>query len=65
LFGLYYYLRVIVYMYMRPAPQPAAAPVHHWPGEVALLTSALAALWFGILSGPLAAAAQASGMFAG
>ena len=66
LIGLYYYLRIIVYMYMRPAAQQNTAPLaRHWPGEAALVLSALATLWFGILSGPLAAVAQASGLFAG
>jgi NADH-quinone oxidoreductase subunit N len=66
LVGLYYYLRVVVYMYMRP---PAAAPADHpaqslW-GDAALLTAALVALWIGIGPGWLSAAAAAGGIFKG
>ncbi len=66
LIGLYYYLRIIVYMFMRPAPQQfAPAAPNSWPANLALLSAAAAALWFGVLSGPLAAAAQASGSIFG
>lgn len=67
LIGLYYYLRIVVYMYFRPAAQQlAAAQPRGWPGDLALIGCAVAALWFGILSGPLTAAAKAAGtLFAG
>jgi NADH-quinone oxidoreductase subunit N len=66
LIGLYYYLRIVVYMFMRPATQQfAPAAPRSWPADLALLSSAAAALWFGVLSGPLAAAAQAAGAIFG
>jgi len=45
--SLYYYLRVVVYMYFRPsAPQPA--PVFDdWGVRAVLLVSALAVIWLG------------------
>jgi NADH-quinone oxidoreductase subunit N len=66
LVGLYYYLRVVVYMYMRP---PAVAltdlpPRAVW-GDTALLISAAVVLYIGIGPGWLSAAAAASGLFAG
>jgi NADH-quinone oxidoreductase subunit N len=66
LVGLYYYLRVVVYMYMRPpavalADLPPRAP---W-GDTALLISAAVVLYIGIGPGWLSAAAAASGIFGG
>lgn len=51
--GVYYYLRVVVYMYMRPAPADAPAPVRHWTTEVALVVSAVAVVALGIVPGPV------------
>ena len=34
--GVYYYLRVVVYMYMRPAPEGALVPERRWTTELAL-----------------------------
>jgi len=66
LIGLYYYLRIVVYMFMRPAPQQfAPAAPRSWVADLAVLSAAAAALWFGILSGPLAEAARASGTLFG
>jgi NADH-quinone oxidoreductase subunit N len=66
LIGLYYYLRVVVYMYMRP-PSVASAdvtPRTMW-GDATLLIAAAAALWIGIGPGWLSAAAAASTLFGG
>lgn len=65
LIGLYYYLRVVVYMYMRPAAQGATAAPRNWTGELALVGSALATLWFGILAASLTSAAQVASLFPG
>jgi NADH-quinone oxidoreductase subunit N len=51
--GVYFYLRVIVYMYMRPAAADAAAPFRHWTTEVALVASAIAVVLLGVLPGPV------------
>jgi NADH-quinone oxidoreductase subunit N len=49
--GVYYYLRVVVYMYMRPAPEGAHMPARHWGTEVALVLSSLAVIGFGVAPG--------------
>jgi NADH-quinone oxidoreductase subunit N len=47
--GVYYYLRVVVYMYMRPAPADAPQPFKHWTTELALVLSAVAVVLLGIV----------------
>jgi NADH-quinone oxidoreductase subunit N len=49
--GAYYYLRVVVYMFMRPAEEGAPLPSRQWATEVALVLSTLAVLALGILPG--------------
>jgi len=49
--GVYYYLRVVVYMFMRPAPEGAAVLERHWTTEVALVASTLAVVGLGVLPG--------------
>jgi NADH-quinone oxidoreductase subunit N len=51
--GVYVYLRVIVYMYMRPAPADAVAPFKHWTTELALVGSAVGVVVLGIVPGPV------------
>jgi NADH-quinone oxidoreductase subunit N len=51
--GVYFYLRVVVYMFMRPAPADATAPFRHWTTELALITSAIGVVAFGIVPGPV------------
>jgi NADH-quinone oxidoreductase subunit N len=51
--GVYYYLRVVVSMYMRPAPADAPAPFRHWTTELALVASAIAVVVLGVLPGPV------------
>ncbi|MCL2012026.1 MAG: NADH-quinone oxidoreductase subunit N [Cystobacterineae bacterium] len=50
--GMYYYLRVIVYMYMRP-PTVTETGIRHWSTEFILAVSAVAVIVLGILPGPL------------
>jgi NADH-quinone oxidoreductase subunit N len=50
--GMYYYLRVIVYMYMKP-PATTETGVRHWSTEFVLAASAVAVILLGILPGPL------------
>jgi NADH-quinone oxidoreductase subunit N len=52
--GAYYYLRVVVYMYMRPVPEGAHTLERHWMTEVALVASTVAVVLLGIVPGPVA-----------
>ncbi len=62
--AVYYYLRVVVYMFMRPAPEGAAAPFRFWTTEVALVLSTVAVVGLGVLPGPVSGwLAQASRLF--
>ncbi|MBL8921449.1 MAG: NADH-quinone oxidoreductase subunit N [Myxococcaceae bacterium] len=63
--GTYYYLRVVVYMFMRPAPADAPAPFRHWTIEVALVTSAVATVALGIVPGPVSEWLSRAGMVFG
>ncbi|HVP60494.1 MAG TPA: NADH-quinone oxidoreductase subunit N [Myxococcaceae bacterium] len=49
--GAYYYLRVVVYMYMRPAPEAGALPERSFATELALLLSTAAVVVLGVLPG--------------
>ncbi|HEY0881253.1 MAG TPA: NADH-quinone oxidoreductase subunit N [Archangium sp.] len=51
--GVYFYLRVVVYMFMRPAPADATQPQRHWTTELALVASAVATVALGIIPGPI------------
>lgn len=63
--GAYYYLRVVVYMFMRPAAADATLPVKHWTTEVALVFSALAVVGLGLMPGPITAWLSRAGMVFG
>ena len=63
--GAYYYLRVVVYMFMRPAAADATLPVKHWTTEVALVFSAVAVVGLGLLPGPITAWLSRAGMVFG
>ncbi len=63
--GAYYYLRVVVYMFMRPAPADATLPVRHWTTELALVVSAVAVVALGIAPGPVTAWLSRAGMVFG
>ncbi len=61
LVSVYYYLRVVVLMYMRPAPAGEPALVRANVAIAAALTLAvLGILYFGVVPGPLYAAARAA-----
>jgi NADH-quinone oxidoreductase subunit N len=49
--GAYYYLRVVVYMYMRPAPDAGALPERSFATELALVLSTVAVVVLGVLPG--------------
>jgi NADH-quinone oxidoreductase subunit N len=51
--GVYYYLRVVVYMYMRPAPEGAQAPERDWMTDVAIAASTVAVVVLGFLPAPV------------
>ncbi len=51
--GVYYYLRVVVYMFMRPVPEGAHALERNWATELTLVLSTAAVVLLGILPGPV------------
>ncbi|HYO58001.1 NADH-quinone oxidoreductase subunit N [Archangium sp.] len=51
--GAYYYLRVVVYMYMRPVPEGSHALERSWMTELALVVSTVAVVLLGIMPGPV------------
>lgn len=63
--GVYYYLRVVVYMYMRPSPENAAMPERHWTSDLALASCALAVVAWGILPGRISTWLDLAGMVMG
>jgi NADH-quinone oxidoreductase subunit N len=52
--GAYYYLRIVVYMFMRPAPDGGALPERHWGTDWALGLSAAGVILLGIAPGLVA-----------
>jgi NADH-quinone oxidoreductase subunit N len=64
--GVYYYLRVVVYMFMRPVPEGAHALERNWATELTLVLSTAAVVVLGILPGSLTEwLAQAGSLFGG
>jgi NADH-quinone oxidoreductase subunit N len=59
--GVYYYLRVVVYMYMRPAAEDAPATEHSLSTELVLAVSTIAVIALGVLPGPLGSWLQSVG----
>ncbi len=51
--GVYYYLRVVVYMFMRPVPEGAQVLERSWSTELALVLSTAAVVILGIIPGPI------------
>jgi len=49
--SVYYYLRVVVYMFMRPAPEGVELPTRRWPLELAVVICTAAIFVWGILPG--------------
>jgi len=57
--GLYYYLRVVVYVYMYPQAKPGAIATDRlFPAGLAVAGCALIVLWMGIQPGAFAAWTQ-------
>jgi NADH-quinone oxidoreductase subunit N len=63
--GVYFYLRVVVYMYMRPAPAESTPAFRYWTTELALGLSAVAVVVLGIMPGPITAWFSRLGMVFG
>ncbi len=63
--GVYYYLRVVVYMYMRPAPEGALVAERRWTTELALALTAVASVGLGVMPGPVTALLQRADMLFG
>ena len=62
--GAYYYLRIVVYMYMRPVPEGSQVLERSWMTEFALVLSTVAVVLLGIMPGPLTGwIAQAGSLF--
>jgi NADH-quinone oxidoreductase subunit N len=62
--GVYYYLRVVVYMFMRPVPETLHPLERSWGTELALVLCTAAVVVFGIIPGPITGwLAQASSIF--
>jgi NADH-quinone oxidoreductase subunit N len=64
--GVYYYLRVVVYMFMRPIPEGAHTLERNWATELTLVLSTAAVVLLGILPGPVTGwLTQAGSLFSG
>ena len=63
--GVYYYLRVVVYMFMRPAPADVQPPLRYWATEAALVISAVAVIALGLIPGPITTWFARAGMLFG
>ncbi|WP_224361308.1 NADH-quinone oxidoreductase subunit N [Hyalangium versicolor] len=64
--GVYYYLRVVVYMFMRPVPEGAHVLERNWATELTLVISTVAVVVLGILPGSLTEwLTQAGSLFGG
>ncbi|HYH95887.1 NADH-quinone oxidoreductase subunit N [Hyalangium sp.] len=64
--GVYYYLRVVVYMFMRPAPEGAHTLERNWATELTLVLSTVAVVALGILPGSITEwLTQAGNLFTG
>jgi NADH-quinone oxidoreductase subunit N len=58
--GAYYYLRIVVAMYLRPAPERPLAPNPGWPTVWAAGACAVLSLLFGVVPQPINAASRRS-----
>lgn len=64
--GVYYYLRVVVYMFMRPVPEGAHTLERNWATELTLVLSTAAVVVLGVLPGSLTEwLTQAGSLFGG
>jgi len=56
----FYYLRVVVWMYMREAPDDAQPLTDSWPMKAGLAAAALGTVLFGLVPGVIIPTAQAA-----
>ena len=56
----FYYLRVVVYMYMREAPENAPPLTDSWPMKAGLAAAALGTIVIGLVPGVIIPTAQAA-----
>ena len=63
--GVFYYLRVVVHMYMKPTPSGLVPPERHWATDVALAASAVAVVALGVMPGTFADWFSRAGMVFG
>jgi NADH-quinone oxidoreductase subunit N len=56
--GAYYYLRIVVLMYLRPAPSAPIVPRTGWPTAVAIGACASLSLLIGLFPAPVARASR-------
>jgi NADH-quinone oxidoreductase subunit N len=64
--GVYYYLRVVVYMFMRPVPEGAHTLERNWATELTLVLTTAAVVVLGILPGSITEwLTQAGSLFGG
>ena len=63
--GVYYYLRVVVYMFMRPAADGQPSLERQWTTEVALAVCAVAVVWLGVAPGTVSEWLSRAGMVLG
>ena len=63
--GVYYYLRVVVYMFMRPAADGMPTLERTWTTELAIAVCALGVVWFGVAPGTVSEWLSRAGMVLG
>jgi NADH-quinone oxidoreductase subunit N len=63
--GVYYYLKVVVYMYMRPVAIDALEPAQYWMTELALGVTAIGVVVLGVMPGPITEWFSRAGMVLG
>jgi NADH-quinone oxidoreductase subunit N len=63
--GVYYYLRVVVYMFMRPAADGMPTLERNWTTEVALAVCAIGVVWLGVAPGTVSGWLSRAGMVLG
>jgi NADH-quinone oxidoreductase subunit N len=63
--GVYHYLRVVVYMYMRPVPEGSVEPAKYWTTDLALAASAALVVGLGVMPGTITEWLSRAGMVFG
>lgn len=62
--GAYYYLRIVVVMYLRPAPERPVQPRRRWPIAAAVGVCAGLSLFFGLYAQPITRASREAALVA-